>query len=59
MSESGIFTHDDIKTLADSGICCFLVGESLMRMDDVTTATRLLLTGRDNNIAKESKLCPN
>ncbi len=43
--ESGINTHDDCLAVADNGVRCFLVGESLMRQADVEAATRRLLTG--------------
>ncbi len=43
VAESGIFTSDDILTLTQSGAQGFLVGESLMRADNIELATRALL----------------
>lgn len=44
VSESGLFTYDDLKMVKETcGINTFLIGESLMRQDNVTEATKKLL----------------
>ena len=43
IGESGLRSHDDLVRLSDIGVSCFLVGESLLRQDDVAAATRALL----------------
>ncbi|MEJ0015240.1 MAG: indole-3-glycerol phosphate synthase TrpC [Acetobacteraceae bacterium] len=45
IAESGIRSNDDLRRLAAIGAQSFLVGESLMRQQDVAAATRTLLTG--------------
>jgi indole-3-glycerol phosphate synthase len=46
VAESGIGSHADVLNMQEHGVNCFLVGEALMRDDDVETSTRLLLTGK-------------
>ena len=43
VTESGIFTHDDVVRMEATGAKAMLVGESLMRHADVTSATRALI----------------
>jgi len=45
VAESGLGSHADLSSMADHGVRCFLVGETLMRQADVEAATRNLLTG--------------
>ena len=44
VSESGLYTSDDLAELARYGARCFLIGESLMRQADVTAATKAILS---------------
>lgn len=39
ISESGLATADDLARMQKCGVHCFLVGESLLRQQDVTAAT--------------------
>ncbi len=43
VAESGLHTPEDLADLARFGARCFLIGESLMRADDVAAATRAIL----------------
>ncbi len=43
VGESGLSTPADLARCASAGVNCFLVGESLMRQNDVEAATRALL----------------
>ena len=43
VSESGVFTPDDVARVADAHAQAVLVGESLMRQPDVEAATRALM----------------
>ena len=43
VAESGLASPGDLATLAAAGVSTFLIGESLMRQDDVAAATKALL----------------
>lgn len=42
VAESGLTARADLDSMAEHGIHCFLIGEALMRQDDVEAATRAL-----------------
>ena len=44
ISESGLNSSQDLNELTKHGASAFLIGESLMRQDDVETATRNLIS---------------
>ena len=44
VAESGLFTPDDLARMAKHHARCFLIGESLMRQDDVEAATKAILS---------------
>ena len=43
VAESGLFTPEDLALMAAHDARCFLIGESLMRQDDVEAATKAIL----------------
>ncbi len=43
VAESGLSSRADLDAMAEHGVRCFLVGESLMRQPDVEAATRALV----------------
>ncbi|MDR6853031.1 indole-3-glycerol phosphate synthase [Sphingomonas sp. BE123] len=43
VAESGLTSRADLDAMAQHGVRCFLIGESLMRQDDVEAATRAMI----------------
>ena len=43
VAESGLETRADLDAMAGHGVRCFLIGEALMRADDVEAATRAMI----------------
>jgi indole-3-glycerol phosphate synthase len=43
VAESGLMTRADLDEMATHGVHCFLIGEALMRQDDVEAATRAMV----------------
>jgi indole-3-glycerol phosphate synthase len=43
VAESGLSTRADLDAMAEHGVRCFLIGEALMRADDIAAATAALI----------------
>ena len=43
VAESGLTTRADLDAMAEHGVHCFLIGEALMRQDDIQAATQRLV----------------
>ena len=43
VAESGLTARADLDAMAEHGVRCFLIGEALMRQDDVEAATRAMV----------------
>jgi len=43
VAESGLSSRADLDAMGEKGVRCFLVGEALMRADDIEAATRALI----------------
>jgi indole-3-glycerol phosphate synthase len=47
ISESGLYSNEDLVRMRTAGAKSFLIGESLMRQDDVAAATKAILARED------------
>ena len=45
VSESGLFSHSDLQRVSLAGARAVLIGESLMRQSDITSAVRKIING--------------
>ncbi len=45
VAESGLSTRADLDAMTERGVRCFLIGEALMRADDIEAATRAMIGG--------------
>lgn len=52
VAESGLYTNADLARMWQTGARAFLIGESLMRQDDVAQATRDILDGGPSHLAE-------
>ena len=52
--ESGLFTPDDLVRMSGVGARCFLIGESLMRQDDIAGAVRELLAPGETDLCESA-----
>ena len=43
VAESGLTSRADLDAMAERGVRCFLIGEALMRADDIEAATRVMI----------------
>ena len=50
VGESGLFSQSDLARMSAIDVNTFLIGESLMRQDDVKTATKRILTKSDTQM---------
>jgi indole-3-glycerol phosphate synthase len=42
VAESGIRTRQDVKRMVNAGVSALLIGETIMRSEDIATAVKVL-----------------